>query len=231
MQQLQFVQTVLLVLQILVCVGLVAVILLQRSEGGALGMGGGGGGMMTARGAGNLLSRTTAILAVFFDLQQGRPGHPGQLRELPHRRRPGGLDPEAQPADRRADGSGQARPTGRRALERGQQRQFRGLPRRPGNRRADPAEAGGAGVARRTAGAQVGRPTAGRKEVIARADPTGPRSHPSRTASRDSLAARGQARSNPASSAKERTELPSESASFSECRSAQRSGGCESGIS
>jgi preprotein translocase subunit SecG len=72
MQQLQFLQTVLLVLQILVCVGLVAVILLQRSEGGALGMGGGGGGMMTARGAGNLLTRTTAILAVmFFSLSVG----------------------------------------------------------------------------------------------------------------------------------------------------------------
>jgi preprotein translocase subunit SecG len=72
MQQLQFLQTVLLVLQILVCVGLVAVILLQRSEGGALGMGGGGGGMMTARGAGNLLTRTTAVLAsMFFALSVG----------------------------------------------------------------------------------------------------------------------------------------------------------------
>ena len=72
MQQLQFLQTVLLVLQIIVCVGLVLVILLQRSEGGALGMGGGGGGLMTARGAGNLLTRTTAILAgMFFVLSVG----------------------------------------------------------------------------------------------------------------------------------------------------------------
>jgi preprotein translocase subunit SecG len=66
MQQLQFLQTVLLVLLILVCVSMVIVILLQRSEGGALGMGGGGGGLMTARGAGNLLTRTTAILASMF---------------------------------------------------------------------------------------------------------------------------------------------------------------------
>ena len=72
MQQLQFLQTVLLVLLIIDCVGLVCVILLQRSEGGALGMGGGGGGLMTARGAGNLLTRTTAILAsVFFVLSVG----------------------------------------------------------------------------------------------------------------------------------------------------------------
>lgn len=57
---------ILLVIQIVICVALVGVILLQRSEGGALGMGGGGGGFMTARGAGNLLTRTTAILATLF---------------------------------------------------------------------------------------------------------------------------------------------------------------------
>ena len=62
---------ILLVLEILVSLVLVAVVLLQRSEGGALGMGGGGGGgnFMTARGAGDLLTRTTWILAfVFFFL-------------------------------------------------------------------------------------------------------------------------------------------------------------------
>lgn len=58
---------ILLVIQIVICVALVGVILLQRSEGGALGMGGGGGGgFMTARGAGNLLTRTTAVLATLF---------------------------------------------------------------------------------------------------------------------------------------------------------------------
>ena len=56
----------LLVLQIIVATALVGVILLQRSEGGALGMGGGPGGFMTARGAGDLLTRTTAILAALF---------------------------------------------------------------------------------------------------------------------------------------------------------------------
>jgi preprotein translocase subunit SecG len=59
----------LLVVLVLVCVAMSAVILLQRSEGGALGMGGGPSGFMTARGAGDLLTRTTAILAaVFFGL-------------------------------------------------------------------------------------------------------------------------------------------------------------------
>lgn len=56
----------LLVLNMIVCVALVGVILLQRSEGGALGMGGGPSGFMTARGASNLLTRVTAILAAAF---------------------------------------------------------------------------------------------------------------------------------------------------------------------
>ena len=47
-------QTILLVAMILISVSLTAVILLQRSEGGALGMGGGPSGFMTARGAGTL---------------------------------------------------------------------------------------------------------------------------------------------------------------------------------
>jgi preprotein translocase subunit SecG len=58
---------VLLVIHLLIAIALVGVILLQRSEGGALGIGGGGGGLMTGRAAGNLLTRATAILvAVFF---------------------------------------------------------------------------------------------------------------------------------------------------------------------
>ncbi len=61
-------QTILLVAMILISVALSAVILLQRSEGGALGMGGGPSGFMTARGAGNLLTRTTWILSILFFL-------------------------------------------------------------------------------------------------------------------------------------------------------------------
>jgi preprotein translocase subunit SecG len=46
---------------------LIATVLLQKSEGGGLGMGG-GGGFMSSRGTANLLSRTTAVLAVGFFL-------------------------------------------------------------------------------------------------------------------------------------------------------------------
>lgn len=56
-------QTILLVAIILIAVSLTGVVLLQRSEGGALGMGGGPSGFMTARGAGNLLTKVTWILA------------------------------------------------------------------------------------------------------------------------------------------------------------------------
>src|SRR6516225_10791502 len=57
----------LLVVHILIAISLIGVILLQKSEGGALGMGGGGmSGFMTGRSTANLLTRTTAILAVLF---------------------------------------------------------------------------------------------------------------------------------------------------------------------
>jgi len=59
-------QTILLVVMIVISVALAAVILLQRSEGGALGMGGGPSGFMTARGAGNLLTVATWWLAGAF---------------------------------------------------------------------------------------------------------------------------------------------------------------------
>lgn len=60
--------TFLLVLQAIVAAALVGVILIQRSEGGGLGMGGGGspGGLMSARGAANFLTRATTILAILF---------------------------------------------------------------------------------------------------------------------------------------------------------------------
>jgi preprotein translocase subunit SecG len=60
-------QTVLLVIHLLIAVALVGSVLLQKSEGGALGMGGGGmSGFMTGRSTANLLTRTTAILAALF---------------------------------------------------------------------------------------------------------------------------------------------------------------------
>ena len=78
--------TIVLVIHLMVAVALITVVLLQRSEGGALGIGGGGGGgggggFMTGRGTANMLTRLTTILAgVFFitsitlTILAGQPG-------------------------------------------------------------------------------------------------------------------------------------------------------------
>jgi preprotein translocase subunit SecG len=60
--------TVLLILHLFVTLALIGVVLLQRSEGGGLGIGSsqGMGGFMSGRGTANLLTRTTAILAATF---------------------------------------------------------------------------------------------------------------------------------------------------------------------
>jgi len=61
--------TVLLVIHLMIAAALCAVVLLQRSEGGALGIGSGGGGaggFMTGRGTANMLTRVTAGLAAAF---------------------------------------------------------------------------------------------------------------------------------------------------------------------
>ncbi len=60
-------ENVLLVLTLLSCLALIVAVLLQRSEGGALGMGGGGGGgLMSGRGAANSLVHGTMFLAAIF---------------------------------------------------------------------------------------------------------------------------------------------------------------------
>jgi preprotein translocase subunit SecG len=58
-------QTVVIVVHLMIVLGLIGLVLLQRSEGGGLGMGG-GGGFMTTRGSTNMLTRTTAVLAGLF---------------------------------------------------------------------------------------------------------------------------------------------------------------------
>lgn len=60
-------QTVLIVVHLMIVTALIGAVLLQRSEGGGLGIGG-GGGFMTNRGTANLLTRTTAFLAIGFFL-------------------------------------------------------------------------------------------------------------------------------------------------------------------
>lgn len=54
------------IVQTLIAAAMVGVILMQRSEGGALGVGGSPNGLMSARGAGDLLTRATAVLATLF---------------------------------------------------------------------------------------------------------------------------------------------------------------------
>ena len=60
-------QTVIIVIHLMIVATLIATVLLQKSEGGGLGMGG-GAGFMSSRGTANLLTRTTAVLAVGFFL-------------------------------------------------------------------------------------------------------------------------------------------------------------------
>ena len=63
-------ETIILVVHLIIAIALVGVVLMQRSEGGALGMGGSGGGVgggfMSGRAAADVLTRTTAILAACF---------------------------------------------------------------------------------------------------------------------------------------------------------------------
>src|ERR1700675_4760533 len=58
-------QTVAIVVHLMIVATLIATVLLQKSEGGGLGVGG-GAGFMSSRGTANLLTRTTAVLAVGF---------------------------------------------------------------------------------------------------------------------------------------------------------------------
>lgn len=100
-------ETILLVIHVLVTVFLIGVVLLQRSEGGALGIGGGGtgGGLMTGRGAANLLTRTTAILAAIFfatsiglALISGLHSTPTSILDQPAQTAPATEEKPAEPA-------------------------------------------------------------------------------------------------------------------------------------
>jgi preprotein translocase subunit SecG len=60
-------QTVIIVIHLMIVATMIGVVLLQKSEGGGLGIGGGGGGgFLSSRGTANVLTRTTAILAMAF---------------------------------------------------------------------------------------------------------------------------------------------------------------------
>ncbi|KUM24749.1 preprotein translocase subunit SecG [Mesorhizobium loti] len=116
-------ETVLIVIHLMVVLALVGVVLLQRSEGGGLGIGG-GSGFMTARGAANALTRATAILAAAFfvtslalsiiarygekpmDILDRAPASKGVLNQLPGANGPVGASQPAAPAGSTAPSGG-----------------------------------------------------------------------------------------------------------------------------
>jgi preprotein translocase subunit SecG len=107
--------TVLLIIHLMIAAALVGVVLLQRSEGGALGIGG-GGGFMTGRGAANFLTRVTASLAAAFfatsmllTLMASRTAGPGSIFDTPAAPPAG----QAAPADQPAGSQPSAPPSGR----------------------------------------------------------------------------------------------------------------------
>ena len=57
--------TVILIIHIVISISIVGLVLMQRSEGGGLGIGG-GNNFMSARGAADFLTRATALLAIAF---------------------------------------------------------------------------------------------------------------------------------------------------------------------
>src|SRR6266542_1703688 len=98
--------TVLLIVHLFVTLALIGVVLIQRSEGGGLGIGSsqGMGSFMSGRGTANLLTRTTAILATVFMvlslalalMSRGTTGVGGSLLEAPPpASAPGGTMPAA----------------------------------------------------------------------------------------------------------------------------------------
>lgn len=58
--------TVLLIIQLMISIVLIGLILIQRSEGGALGIGGGGGGLMSGRSSANAVTKATTLLGTAF---------------------------------------------------------------------------------------------------------------------------------------------------------------------
>ncbi|MCH8112545.1 MAG: preprotein translocase subunit SecG [Proteobacteria bacterium] len=83
---------IVLVIHVLIALALIGVVLLQRSEGGALGMGGGsgGGGLMSGRSAGNVLTKSRGVLGAAFmatsimlAVLSGRDGGSGSFLDEP----------------------------------------------------------------------------------------------------------------------------------------------------
>ena len=99
-------QTVIIVIHLMIVAVLIGTVLLQKSEGGGLGMGG-GAGFMSSRGTANLLTRTTAILAAGFFVTSlflsWLAGYDRKPTSIIGRRRPRSRSRPAARADRAAD--------------------------------------------------------------------------------------------------------------------------------
>jgi preprotein translocase subunit SecG len=96
-------QTVVIVVHLMIVAVLIGSVLLQKSEGGGLGMGG-GAGFMSSRGTANLLTRTTAILAagffvtsLFLAWSAGHDRKPSSILGTPPATQTGGATPIAPP--------------------------------------------------------------------------------------------------------------------------------------
>ena len=96
-------QTVVIVIHLMIVAVMIGAVLLQKSEGGGLGMGG-GAGFMSSRGTANLLTRTTAILAagffltsMFLSWHAGYSRAPSSIIGQPGQTQPAGGSPIAPP--------------------------------------------------------------------------------------------------------------------------------------
>src|ERR1044072_7687311 len=92
-------QTVLIVIHLMIVSAMIGLVLLQKSEGGGLGMGGGGGGFLTSRGTSNVLTRTTPILAAACSPPSRRLSIRAGMERKPRSiLTPGAETPASQPA-------------------------------------------------------------------------------------------------------------------------------------
>jgi len=90
-------QTVIIVIHLMVVAAMIGVVLLQRSEGGGLGIGA-TGGFLTSRGTGNVLTTTTAVLAAMFFATSLLLSIMAGMERKPRSILQGGAPPATQPA-------------------------------------------------------------------------------------------------------------------------------------
>src|SRR5690625_1234414 len=110
--------TIVLMIHLLLAVFLIAVVLLQRSEGGALGIGGGGGGLVSARGAATALTKLTWALAIGFIItslaltMMAAGGGPVSIFDQPGEADPASIPLPSLPGSDGGAGAGTGTPSG-----------------------------------------------------------------------------------------------------------------------